>query len=147
MQPTIQKEGKVAEKDKGGSGKRKSSKPPTTAAKISKKNGGVLLNMQDKTTSETIKDKMKVRGEEAIDAEGRLKTLVKIEWQMQQGCMSFDIRTALINLLTTMSKVDPALYVQCSITNEIWKASGKIPTGNEFTTALDVKQSTIGKGP
>eukprot|EP00957_Ditylum_brightwellii_P015529 1170621-Ditylum_brightwellii.AAC.1 len=114
MQPTTREEEKVAEEDKGGSRKRKSSKPPTTAAKISKKNGGVRLNTQDETTSKTIKDKMKVRGEEAIDAEGRLKTPVKIEWQMQQGCESFNICTALINLLTTMSKVDPALYVQSS---------------------------------
>eukprot|EP00957_Ditylum_brightwellii_P007867 595523-Ditylum_brightwellii.AAC.1 len=72
-------------------------------------------------TSETIKEKMKARGEEAIDAEGGLQTPVKIEWQMQQGCESFNICAALINLLTTMGKVDPALYVQSSVTNEIWK--------------------------
>eukprot|EP00957_Ditylum_brightwellii_P078506 5969112-Ditylum_brightwellii.AAC.1 len=76
MQPTTQEEGKMAEEDKGGSRKRKIAKPPTTAAKISKQNGGVCLNMQDKTTNKTIKDKMKVRGEEAIDAEGGLKTPV-----------------------------------------------------------------------
>eukprot|EP00957_Ditylum_brightwellii_P037339 2826145-Ditylum_brightwellii.AAC.1 len=74
MQPTTQEDGKAAEEDKGGSRKRKSAKPPTTAAKISKKNGGVRLNTQDKTTSKTIKDKMKVRGEEAIDAKGGLQT-------------------------------------------------------------------------
>eukprot|EP00957_Ditylum_brightwellii_P063942 4851088-Ditylum_brightwellii.AAC.1 len=90
---------------------------------------------------------MKVRGEEAIDAEGGLKTPNKIEWQMQQGCKSFIICTALINLLTMMSKVDPVIYVQSSVTNEIWKTSGKIPTGNKFTTSFEVKQSTMGKGP
>eukprot|EP00957_Ditylum_brightwellii_P032497 2462789-Ditylum_brightwellii.AAC.1 len=86
MQPTTQEDGKAAEEDKGGSGKRKSAKPPTTAAKISKKNGGVRLNTQDKTKSETIKEKMKAREKEAIDAKGGLQTPVKIEWQMQQGC-------------------------------------------------------------
>eukprot|EP00957_Ditylum_brightwellii_P095342 7262441-Ditylum_brightwellii.AAC.1 len=82
MQPTTHEEGKVAEEDKGGSGKRTSSKPPNTAAKISKKHGGVRLTTQDDTTSKTIKDKIKIRGEEAIDAEGGLKTRVKVEWQM-----------------------------------------------------------------
>eukprot|EP00957_Ditylum_brightwellii_P181139 13798233-Ditylum_brightwellii.AAC.1 len=86
MQPTTHEEGKVSEEDKGGNGKRKSSKPPMTAAKISKKHGGVRLTTKDDTTSETVKDKIKVRGEVAINAEGGLKTPVKVEWQIQQGC-------------------------------------------------------------
>eukprot|EP00957_Ditylum_brightwellii_P010705 811378-Ditylum_brightwellii.AAC.1 len=110
-------------------------------------NGGVLLNTQDKMTSEDIKAKMKARGEEAVDSEGGFQTPVKIKWQMQQGCESFIICAALINLLTKMGKVDPALYVQSSVNDETWKTPGKIPTGNEFTTAFDVKQSTTGKGP
>eukprot|EP00957_Ditylum_brightwellii_P076605 5822308-Ditylum_brightwellii.AAC.1 len=147
MEPTTQEDGNAVEEDKGGGGERKSVKPPTRAAKSSKRNGGVHLNTQDEMTSKDIKEKMKARGEEAVNAEGRLHTLVKIKWQMQQGCESFNIRAALINLLTKMGKVDPALYVQTSVTDKIWKTSGKIPTGNEFTAAFDVKQSTKGKGP
>eukprot|EP00957_Ditylum_brightwellii_P105712 8061236-Ditylum_brightwellii.AAC.1 len=37
MQLTTQKDGKAAEEDKGGSRKRKRAKPPTAAAKISKR--------------------------------------------------------------------------------------------------------------
>eukprot|EP00957_Ditylum_brightwellii_P109858 8379400-Ditylum_brightwellii.AAC.1 len=62
MQPTTQEDGKAAEEDKGGSRKRKSAKPPTIAAKISKKNSGVCLNTQDKTTRETKKENMKAKG-------------------------------------------------------------------------------------
>eukprot|EP00957_Ditylum_brightwellii_P061662 4678745-Ditylum_brightwellii.AAC.1 len=52
MQPTTQEEGK-------GSGKRKSSKLPMTAAKISNKHSGVRLTAKDNTTTETVKDKIK----------------------------------------------------------------------------------------
>eukprot|EP00957_Ditylum_brightwellii_P052623 3989912-Ditylum_brightwellii.AAC.1 len=41
-----------------------------------------------------------------------------------------------------MGQINPGLYAQLSITNEVWKTQADIPTGAAFTTTFNIKQET-----
>eukprot|EP00957_Ditylum_brightwellii_P103681 7899297-Ditylum_brightwellii.AAC.1 len=90
---------------------------------------------------------MKERGEMAVDTKSRYQTDVQVKWNMKSGYIRFNIRAALITVLERIQQVDPSVYVRSNITNTLWKNTMDIPTGNEFSTAFDRRQETLGNNP
>eukprot|EP00957_Ditylum_brightwellii_P169133 12873272-Ditylum_brightwellii.AAC.1 len=83
---------------------------------------------------------MKACGKVALDQESGYKINIRVEWKMKNGTAWFNLRTALINLMKQMQRVDPKAYFQSGVTKTYYKTPDKIPTGNTFSKAFATKQ-------
>eukprot|EP00957_Ditylum_brightwellii_P141275 10763924-Ditylum_brightwellii.AAC.1 len=79
----------------------------------------VNMNTQREETNLEIKENIRERGEQALEAEQGFQTEVHIEWPMQCECTTFNIRTAFISLITKMRNVDSSIYFKSDVTNKV----------------------------
>ena len=74
----------------------------------------------------TIQDRIKQRGEEAIDAEQRLITPVKLDFSTKNRT-NINIRNEFLNIFKKMKVVDPTLAILTD--NAVWSTEADIPVG------------------
>eukprot|EP00957_Ditylum_brightwellii_P060098 4563989-Ditylum_brightwellii.AAC.1 len=86
-------------------------------------------------------------GEISLDKEVGYKTNIKVMWKLKHGATKFDLCNALIILMKKIQQVDDKAYFQSSITNNVHKQPGNIPTGETFNKEFAMKQDYIRNDP
>ena len=92
------------------------------------------------TTTKTVAELMKERGESYVDDENVLRTLVEVQWVLKLGSTTFNVQTALLALLKSMATVDDTIYLETEETKEVVRDPADLPTAKEFTEAFKVTQ-------
>eukprot|EP00957_Ditylum_brightwellii_P203963 15336973-Ditylum_brightwellii.AAC.1 len=104
--------------------KRKAKESDRASSKSKKK--GVILNVTYNSATD-ITEKIKERGEKALDHETGYKTTVKIEWTLPRACAKFNVCITIEKLINKLIQVDPTLYTQSSVSATEWKTPKDIP--------------------
>ena len=87
----------------------------------------------------TIQDRIKQRGEEAIDVEKRLITPVKLDFYTKNRT-NINIRNEFLKVFNKMKEVDPTLAILTD--TAVWTTDADIPVGNKFLQQFKVIQPT-----
>eukprot|EP00957_Ditylum_brightwellii_P141058 10746250-Ditylum_brightwellii.AAC.1 len=100
----------------------------------------VTVQTNATTTKKSVAALMKERGESYVDDKSVMKTPVEVQWVLKLGSMTFNVRTALLALLTSMATVNDTIYLETGETKEMVRDPADLPTAKEFTEAFKVTQ-------
>ena len=96
--------------------------------------------------SSTVQEKIRARGERAIDYTKVIETSLCAEWNLNADTQKFSARSALIRLLRKMAAVDD-IQIVSPATGDKWADFEKLPSGDDFIQAFNIQQSHPKKGP
>eukprot|EP00957_Ditylum_brightwellii_P205672 15344909-Ditylum_brightwellii.AAC.1 len=96
----------------------------------------VTVQTNATTTTKTVAALMKERRESYVEDKSVMKTPVEVQWVLKLSSMTFNVRTVLLALLTSMATVDNTIYLKTGETKEMVQDPADLPTAKEFTEAF-----------
>eukprot|EP00957_Ditylum_brightwellii_P019520 1472472-Ditylum_brightwellii.AAC.1 len=88
----------------------------------------VTVQTNATTTTKTVAELIKERGESYVEDESIMKTPVEVQWVLKLGSTTFNMRAALLALLKSMATVDDTIYLETGETKEVVQDPADLPT-------------------
>eukprot|EP00957_Ditylum_brightwellii_P072721 5527306-Ditylum_brightwellii.AAC.1 len=100
----------------------------------------VMVQTNAITTTKTVAELMKGRGESYVEDESIMITPVEVQWVLKLCSTMFNVRAVLLALIKNMVTVDNTIYLEMGETKEVVRDPSDLPTAKEFTEAFKVTQ-------